>query len=92
MPVWELIFWISLALVFYNYLGYAILVYIINLFRGNKKPQPVQHYPTVSFIVAAYNEEDLYRNPRNSLILLSRITRPIRLSSFLLQMVQQTNQ
>jgi poly-beta-1,6-N-acetyl-D-glucosamine synthase len=58
MPVWELIFWISLALVFHNYLGYALLIYLVNLFRGKKRAQPEQQYPGVSFIVAAYNEED----------------------------------
>lgn len=58
MPVWELIFWISLALVFHNYLGYALFIYILNLIRGKKRVQPLQQYPSVSFIVAAYNEED----------------------------------
>jgi poly-beta-1,6-N-acetyl-D-glucosamine synthase len=58
MPVWKTIFWISLALVFYNYLGYAFVIALSNFFRGKKKTPPVQQYPTVSFIVAAYNEED----------------------------------
>src|SRR5688572_7818562 len=58
MPVWEFIFWISLALVFYNYAGYAILIAIHNFLKGKKKAPPQQHFPSVSFIVAAYNEED----------------------------------
>src|SRR5688500_20147763 len=58
MPAWELIFWISLALVFYNYAGYALLIALINVLRGKKKAPPQQHFPSVSFIVAAYNEED----------------------------------
>ncbi|MBK8142072.1 MAG: hypothetical protein IPK57_14605 [Chitinophagaceae bacterium] len=30
MEVWKFLFWISVLLIFYNYAGYAILIYIIN--------------------------------------------------------------
>lgn len=56
MLLWKYIFALSLFLVFYNYIGYAILIFILNRLK-KKKPVPAAHTPTVSFIVAAYNEE-----------------------------------
>jgi cellulose synthase/poly-beta-1,6-N-acetylglucosamine synthase-like glycosyltransferase len=57
--IWKTLFWLSCFLVFYNYAGYAILVYIMNKLRGRKKKAySADFYPTVSFIVAAFNEED----------------------------------
>jgi cellulose synthase/poly-beta-1,6-N-acetylglucosamine synthase-like glycosyltransferase len=59
MQTLEYLFLFSIIAVFYNYAGYAMLVYLANLFTG-KKNRLVQKdfYPSVSFIVAAYNEED----------------------------------
>jgi cellulose synthase/poly-beta-1,6-N-acetylglucosamine synthase-like glycosyltransferase len=46
-------------LVFYNYAGYALIVYLINCLKKRKTvPVASGSLPTVSFIVAAYNEED----------------------------------
>lgn len=59
MNFWEYVFWISCFIVFYNYAGYAIIVLIANkLKRKVNKDVSRYYYPTVSFIVAAYNEED----------------------------------
>lgn len=60
----KITFWISLGLVFYTYLGYGIILYLLlkikNLFR--KAPSIVEseetNLPKVTFVVAAYNEED----------------------------------
>lgn len=52
------LFWFSCAVVFYNYIGYALIVYVINLVTKKKKPEQNEYFPSVSFIVAAYNEED----------------------------------
>jgi cellulose synthase/poly-beta-1,6-N-acetylglucosamine synthase-like glycosyltransferase len=60
MAFFQYIFWISCFLVFYNYAGYVIIVKILNKLK--KPPAPPAEkddfFPTVSFIVAAYNEED----------------------------------
>lgn len=60
MLFWKYLLWISLGLIFYNYIGYAVIVYIINLIK--RTIVPPSDYPgspiTVSFIVAAYNEEN----------------------------------
>jgi poly-beta-1,6-N-acetyl-D-glucosamine synthase len=63
MSVWHYIFIISCFLVFYNYAGYAIIAWCINLFSKRNKINSADpgFFPTVSFIVAAYNEEDCIR-------------------------------
>lgn len=58
MLVWKIIFWISCFIIFYNYLGYALLIFVINKLKGREKQSQPEFFPTVSFIVAAYNEED----------------------------------
>ena len=59
MLFWKLVFWTSCLIVFYNYAGYAIIIFLINKFRNNKNfLSPDEYYPSISFIVAAYNEED----------------------------------
>jgi poly-beta-1,6-N-acetyl-D-glucosamine synthase len=59
MLFWQILFWTCCFIVFYNYAGYPVLLLIINKFR--KKPRAKDDpafFPSVSFIVAAYNEED----------------------------------
>ena len=59
MIFWEYVFWISGFIIFYNYLGYALIVFALKPFQKKNTFSPPQHdYPTVSFIVAAFNEED----------------------------------
>lgn len=57
----NLIFWISLFLVFYSYAGYGILIYIIVKIKRLLLPPPAAvppSYPAVALVVAAYNEAD----------------------------------
>ncbi|MFP5040475.1 glycosyltransferase family 2 protein [Parasediminibacterium sp. JCM 36343] len=58
----KIIFWISLFLVFYTYLGYGIVLFIMikikRLFKGRPVLPGYHHLPTLTIIVAAYNEED----------------------------------
>jgi biofilm PGA synthesis N-glycosyltransferase PgaC len=58
MQTWQAIFFISCLIVFYNYAGYAIIIFFLNRIRKQKKIEPDNFYPSVSFIVAAFNEED----------------------------------
>ena len=68
MLVWKLIFWISCFIIFYNYLGYALLIFFVNKLRRRQNTRIQSEYPSVSFIVAAYNEEDcIEQKIRNSL-------------------------
>ena len=69
------IFWICLFLVFYTYLGYGILLMVLlkvkNLFKSSAKKATLQeYYPSVTLLVAAYNEEqDISQKIQNSLAL-----------------------
>lgn len=66
MNVISLIFWSSLFLVFYTYIGYALLLYIvIKVKRLLIKPQHIEELqsftPAVTLMVAAYNEASFIR-------------------------------
>ena len=67
--LWEYIFFISCFLILYNYGGYAIIAWFINKLRPAKPALPAEdHLPSISFIVAAFNEEDFIAEKiRNSL-------------------------
>jgi cellulose synthase/poly-beta-1,6-N-acetylglucosamine synthase-like glycosyltransferase len=69
MFVLEILLILSLFLIFYNYAGYALLVYVFNKIRSRQKVTPASgQWPSVSFIVAAYNEEEwIDKKVRNSL-------------------------
>lgn len=59
LMIWKIIFWLGCFMVFYNYAGYAALVYLMNRVKGRKKTAfQADFYPTISFVVAAFNEED----------------------------------
>lgn len=60
MLFWKYVFIVSLLLILYNYIGYAVIALIVNKITGKSKSTTRTVYqPTVSFIVAAYNEEDV---------------------------------
>lgn len=52
----ESLFWFSVLLIVYAYFGYPILLRIIVIFK-NKKVDKKEMFPSVSFIITAYNEE-----------------------------------
>src|SRR4051812_8362698 len=57
------VFWISLFIVFYTFFGYGIFLYFLVKLRtlvfGKRKiPDNAGNWPTLTVIVAAYNEED----------------------------------
>lgn len=53
----EIIFWGGIFIIFYTYVGYPLIVYLIILFRKKViRPHP-EYLPTVTLLIAAYNEE-----------------------------------
>ncbi len=57
MFVIEVIFWSALALIFYAYLGYPLLLLVCSpLFRRPPSRMDEEYCPTVSIVMAAYNE------------------------------------
>jgi cellulose synthase/poly-beta-1,6-N-acetylglucosamine synthase-like glycosyltransferase len=59
MHIWQYIFFFSCLAVLYNYAGYALLIHVLNRLKKKEVTPPEEgFFPTVSFIVAAFNEED----------------------------------
>jgi len=74
MTTWELIFiwlfWLSVGLVVYSYLGYPILIWVLSRLFGRKPTPPASPalWPKVSLLIAAYNEEtEIARRIENAL-------------------------
>ena len=65
----ELIFWASIALILYVYIGYPLLLFVISRYSRTTRSAEA-HRPSVSLVVAAYNEEKVLRDKiENSLAL-----------------------
>jgi len=52
----ELAFWLSVAIVFYVYTGYGLLLATLSIFVRRRHQNP-EHRPFLSVVIAAYNEE-----------------------------------
>ena len=66
MTILILVFWVSLIIIFYSYIGYGILLWFLvkikRLFtKRSVPPLPTESLPNVALVVAAYNEEDFIR-------------------------------
>lgn len=60
----DILFWIGICLILYTYLGYTVLLFLLNLlsFRLWRKPKPffnIDDLPEVSILIAAYNEAEI---------------------------------
>ncbi|RJP28768.1 MAG: glycosyltransferase family 2 protein [Candidatus Omnitrophota bacterium] len=63
----KILFWVSLLVIIYVYLGYPLLAYLFSLLY--KKPLAAKYvYPTVSILISVHNEEINIRNKINSLM------------------------
>lgn len=62
MIIYKTIFWVSLFIIAYSYVGYGILLYFLvglkKLLRKFPNPPDTTYEPFVSLVVAAYNEEE----------------------------------
>ena len=71
MTVSLFLFWISLAILFYSYIGYGLLLFLLNLLKKSftrSKTKTLADLPEVTMIIAAYNEAAvLQRKLDNSL-------------------------
>ncbi len=54
----EWFFWLNVLIVVYTYLGYGLILLIINLLFFRKNQTTPTERPEVSILIAAYNEED----------------------------------
>ena len=69
MGILEWIFFVSLFIVFYAYLGYGILLGILVKLKGRSDTQSIpsnDQLPEVAMVVAAYNEADIIEQKINN--------------------------
>ncbi|MEO6315102.1 MAG: glycosyltransferase family 2 protein [Chitinophagaceae bacterium] len=71
----KILFWVFLFIVVYTYLGYGLLIWLLNVakrsFGKTKAVAPAVHFePPVALIVAAYNEEDYIEDKINNTLSL----------------------
>lgn len=52
----EILFWASIALILYIYLGYPLLVRLLGKVRRREVRKKIGHEPAVTILIAAYNE------------------------------------
>lgn len=61
MYIVEFLFWISLSIIVYTYLGYGIVLYLLvkikELFSPRKTGQLPDELPEITLLIAAFNEE-----------------------------------
>ena len=73
----KILFWATLLIVFYTYIGYGILLYIIirlkRLFAGKPceaVPPKDEELPTMTLMICAYNEEDVVKEKMENTLAL----------------------
>lgn len=69
----ETIFWISVFLVFYHFIGYGVLITLLSKLKKKKPSLPElseDDLPEISLVIAAYNEEDIIIDKINNSLAL----------------------
>jgi len=70
----EILFWFSIIIVFYTYLGYGILLYFLvkikEFFNNPKKELLPEVLPEVTLFVTAYNEESVVKEKMHNCLTL----------------------
>lgn len=59
--MWEMIFWLALVAIFYHYCGYPLVLLLLGRFSRRQPVQEADITPSVSFVISAYNEEEVIR-------------------------------
>jgi poly-beta-1,6-N-acetyl-D-glucosamine synthase len=76
------LFWASLFLLFYSFIGYGILLYLmvkLKRFFRQQKPADASYCPPVTFVVPCYNEADVLETKVNNCFALDYPKDKIRL-------------
>ncbi|HEY0656344.1 MAG TPA: glycosyltransferase family 2 protein [Chryseosolibacter sp.] len=56
-----IVFWIGVAIVFYTYVGYGVVIYVLSKLKRRRPVllhQPDNRLPEITVLIAAYNEEN----------------------------------
>ena len=68
----EILFWISAFIVVYTFLGYGIVITLLAKFKRKKAETPQNNeLPQITFLVAAYNEQDIIEEKIQNCLSLS---------------------
>lgn len=68
----KIVFWGAIALLFFSYIGFALLVYAVaKAFKRNQWKFSREYIPTVTIIVSAYNEEEIIQEKMANLLELN---------------------
>jgi len=66
MSTLEILFWILIAVIFYTYLGYGIVLFILvkikRIFSKKENKVSTAELPEVTLLIAAYNEQDYVKS------------------------------
>lgn len=69
-----IVFWLSLFIIFYSYIGYGILLWLYlrarTIFKGKITGQFPSFEPSVTLIIATFNEEDIIAQKIQNCLLL----------------------
>ncbi|MEP0711448.1 MAG: glycosyltransferase family 2 protein, partial [Algoriphagus sp.] len=69
----EFIFWLSIGIIFYTFLGYGVVITLLSKLKKKKKTYPIldeEDLPEVTLLIACYNEEEIVADKvKNSLAL-----------------------
>lgn len=61
----ELLFWISISIVLFTFLGYGLVITVLAALKKKKQAYPIleeEDLPEVSLLIAAYNEEEILKD------------------------------
>ena len=68
--MWSVLFYCCAGVIVYSYLGYPLLLYIFSIGRKRKGGFSAGDEPSVSIIIAAYNEETVIESKLKNILAL----------------------
>ncbi len=67
----EIIFWISIFLIFWAMIGYNISILLLGKIKTTKNEIDFSHQPTVTILVVAHNEEKVIKSKLDNLLMIN---------------------
>ena len=58
----EIVFWTSLGVILYVYVGYPLILWVASRFVGSRPIHEPESWPNVTLLIAAHNEEKVIRS------------------------------
>lgn len=61
--------YVLVGIILFAYIGYPLTIFIFSIFSNHKVKKELKYYPTVSLLIAAYNEEKIIAEKINNALL-----------------------